>query len=46
MEGTTTYELAQTLGVVTPTSVVRESQGAGQAVVVEFDEADAERSRM
>ena len=41
MEGTTTYELAESLGVVTPTSVVREGQGEGQSVVVEFDEADA-----
>ena len=41
MEGTTTYELAVSLGVVTPASVVRESEGAGRAVVVAFDEADA-----
>ncbi|GEK20534.1 SecDF P1 head subdomain-containing protein [Cellulomonas xylanilytica] len=37
--GATTYELGETLGVVTPTSVTREGQ-AGEAVAVEFDEAD------
>jgi len=40
IEGATTYELAETLGVVTPTSVVRESQGGGLTLVVEFDDAD------
>lgn len=39
--GTTTYELAESLGVVTPTSVTRDGQGAGQRVVVEFDKEDA-----
>ena len=35
------HELAESLGVVTPTSVTRDGQGAGQRVVVEFDKADA-----
>ena len=39
--GTTTYELAESLGVVTPASVTRDSQGTGQTVVVEFDKAEA-----
>jgi preprotein translocase subunit SecD len=39
--GTTTYELAESLGVVTPTSVTRDGPGAGQTVVAEFDKADA-----
>ena len=39
--GNTTYELAKSLGVVTPTSVTLEGQGAGQTVAVEFDKADA-----
>lgn len=39
--GTTTYELAGSLGVVTPTSVTLDSQGTGQTVVAAFDEADA-----
>lgn len=36
-----TYELAESLGVVTPTSVSRDGQGTGQTVVAEFDTADA-----
>jgi len=39
--GTTTYELDESLGVVTPTSVTRDGSGTGQTVVVAFDEADA-----
>jgi preprotein translocase subunit SecD len=39
--GTTTYELGESLGVVTPTSVTRDGQGTGQTVAVEFDKADA-----
>ena len=39
--GTTTYELAKSLGVVTPTSVTLDGQGAGQTLVAEFDKADA-----
>jgi hypothetical protein len=38
--GTTTFELAESLGVVTPTAVTRGGQGAAQNVVVEFDTAD------
>lgn len=40
--GTTTYELGESLGVVTPTSVVRSTdQGSEQVVVaLEFDDAD------
>lgn len=40
--GTTTYELGESLGVVTPTSVVRATdQGPEQVVVaLEFDDAD------
>lgn len=38
--GTTTYELAESLGVVTPTSVSRDDQGTGQTVGAEFDTAD------
>jgi len=41
--GTTTYELGQSLGVVTPTSVTLDSQGAGQSVAAEFDKADASK---
>ena len=41
--GETTYELAKSLGVVTPTSVTLEGQGAGQTVAVEFDKADASK---
>lgn len=41
--GTTTYELAKSLGVMTPTSVTLEGQGAGQTVVAEFDKADASK---
>ena len=41
--GTTTYVLAGSLGGVTPTSVAREGQGAGQTVVAEFDKADASK---
>jgi hypothetical protein len=41
--GTTTYELGESLGVVTPTSVTRDSQGTGQTVVAEFDKADASK---
>ena len=39
--GTTTYELGESLGVMTPASVTRDGQGAGQDVVVEFDKAGA-----
>jgi hypothetical protein len=39
--GTTTYELGESLGVVTPTSVTLDGQGTGQTVVAEFDKADA-----
>jgi preprotein translocase subunit SecD len=39
--GVTTYELAESVGVVTPASVTRGGQGAGQTVVVEFDKAGA-----
>lgn len=39
--GTSTYELAGSLGVVTPTSVARGDQPGAQTVVVDFDEADA-----
>jgi len=39
--GTTTYELGESLGVVTPTSVaLPNDQGSGQTVVLEFDKAD------
>ncbi len=38
--GTTTYELGESLGVVTPTSVTRTGRGAGQTVDVMFDTAD------
>ena len=41
LNGTTTYDLADSLGVVTPTSVTRDGQGSAQTVGVEFDEADA-----
>jgi preprotein translocase subunit SecD len=41
--GTTTYELAESLGVVTPTSVTLDGQGTGQTVVAEFDKADASK---
>jgi len=41
--GTTTYELAKSLGVVTPTSVTLDGQGAGQTLVAEFDKADASK---
>ena len=41
--GTTTYKLAESLGVVTPTSVTLDGQGAGQTVVAEFDKADASK---
>jgi len=41
--GTTTYELAKSLGVVTPTSVTLDGQGAGQTVVAELDKADASK---
>ena len=40
--GTTTYELGESLGVVTPTSVTRDGQER-QTVVAEFDKADARR---
>lgn len=43
--GTTTYELAGSLGAVTPTSVTRNSQGNGQAVAVKFAKADADTLR-
>lgn len=39
--GTTTYELGESLGVVTPTSVTLDGRGAGQTVNAEFDKADA-----
>lgn len=39
--GTTTYQVGESLGVVTPTSVVlAEPQGAAPSVVLEFDKAD------
>jgi len=41
--GTTTYELGESLGVVTPTSVARGDQGLGPTVVVGFDKADASK---
>jgi preprotein translocase subunit SecD len=41
--GTTTYGLAKSLGVVTPTSVTRDGQRTGQTVVAELDEADASK---
>jgi hypothetical protein len=41
--GTTTYALGESLGVVTPTSVTLDGQGAGQTVVAEFDKADASK---
>jgi hypothetical protein len=41
--GTTTYELGESLGVVTPTSVTLDGQGAGQTVDAEFDKADASK---
>jgi preprotein translocase subunit SecD len=40
--GTTTYELGESLGVVTPASVTRDGQDR-QTVVVEFDKADASK---
>ena len=39
--GATTYELAESLGVVTPTSVARGDQGGGQTVLLELDPAGA-----
>ncbi|WP_426593361.1 SecDF P1 head subdomain-containing protein [Cellulomonas sp. McL0617] len=41
LEGTTTYELAESLGVVTPTAVTRDAPAGAHAVGVEFDKADA-----
>jgi preprotein translocase subunit SecD len=41
--GTTTYELGESLGVVTPTSATLDGQGSGQTVVVGFDKADASK---
>jgi len=41
--GTTTYELGESLGVVTPTSVARGDQRSGQTVVVGFDTADSNK---
>ena len=41
--GTTTYELGESVGVVTPTSVARGDQGSGQTVVVGFDKADSNK---
>ena len=41
--GTTTYELGESLGVLTPTSVARLDQGSGQTVVVGFDKADSNK---
>lgn len=41
LDGTTTYELAESLGVVTPISVTRDGQGGAQTIGVEFGEADA-----
>lgn len=41
--GTTTYELGESLGVVTPTSVTRDGQGTGQTVNAKFDKADASK---
>lgn len=41
--GTTTYELGESLGVVTPTSVTLGGQGAGPTVVAELDKADARK---
>ena len=35
--GATTYELAESLGVVTPASVARADQGAGHTVVLELE---------
>ena len=40
--GTTTYELGESLGVVTPTSVTRDGQER-QTVRAEFDKADASK---
>ncbi len=40
--GTTTYELGESLGVVTPTSVTRDGQER-QTVDAEFDKADASK---
>jgi preprotein translocase subunit SecD len=40
--GTTTYELGESLGVVTPTSVTRDGQDR-QTVRAEFDKADASK---
>jgi preprotein translocase subunit SecD len=40
-EGTTTYELGRSLGVVTPTSVVLPTdQGSAQSVILDFDKTD------
>lgn len=39
--GTITFELAESLGVLTPTSVTRDDQGAGLTVDAELDKADA-----
>jgi preprotein translocase subunit SecD len=41
LSGTASYELGESLGVVTPTSVTRGGQGSGQTVVVELDKAGA-----
>lgn len=39
--GSTTYQLGESLGVITPTSVVLpKNQGTAQSIVLEFDKAD------
>ena len=40
--GTTTYELGESVGVLTPTSVTRDGQDR-QTVVAEFDKADSNK---